>query len=117
MQIAFKKVVKEGLDFSLHVKETKFFGKVYPKRDSLVLCQGDIKGEVSHICDRCGKDMVLDVNEKVEILISDGIYEGDTDEFDVVEFYDGLIDFDELLNSEIEAIKSDYHYCENCLKN
>ncbi len=49
------------------------------------------------------------------IFISDGIYE-DTDniEIDVIESLDSVADLDEILESEIELIKSDYHNCDNC---
>lgn len=117
MQISFKKVNKEGIDFSLHVKELNFFGKLFAEQNSLVLCKGKIKGNISHICDICGSDMVLEIDQDVDIFISDGIYKSNKEnEFDVVEFYGGIIDLDEVLNSEIEAIKSDYYYCKECNK-
>ncbi|MEO1938885.1 MAG: hypothetical protein ABGW85_09675 [Sulfurimonas sp.] len=55
------------------------------------------------------------MDEEVEFFISDGIYEDDSSiELDVVESFDGIADVEELLNSEIELIKSDYQSCDNC---
>ena len=33
---------------------------------------------------------------------------------DTVEFFDGNIDLKEVFESELEAFKSDYFYCEKC---
>lgn len=116
MQIAFKKVIKEGLDFSLEKDGLNFFGKVYAKPNGLVQCVGNIKGSVEHVCDRCGDDVDLDLDESIDIFISNGIYKNsETDQIDVVEFYEDFIDFGDILDSEIEAFKSDYHYCQNCI--
>ncbi|MDR3177630.1 MAG: DUF177 domain-containing protein [Campylobacteraceae bacterium] len=121
MVIAFKKVNKDGLDFSLKRDTISFFGKVYQKSPTIALLEAKLEGELEHKCDRCAEDIRLRVDEKVEMLISDGIYKTtEIDEFAredvlaVVEIYDGLIDFNEILQSEIELYKSDYHYCATC---
>ncbi|MDR1614208.1 MAG: hypothetical protein LBS26_01425 [Campylobacteraceae bacterium] len=114
MEIAFRKIAKEALDFELVKERVKFFGKVFRKSSDLVLLKADLIGEISHVCDRCGEDLKLEINEPLEILLSNGVYNGEIDEIDVVEFYDGYIYFDEILQSEIESIKSGYHYCNKC---
>jgi uncharacterized metal-binding protein YceD (DUF177 family) len=116
LQIAFKKVNKEGIEFSLNTEELNFFGKLYTKSNGLVSCKAKIEGETSHICDRCGDDLVLKIDEDIDIFISNGVYENnEKDEIDVVEFYDEIIYLDEILNSEVEALRSDYHYCNKCI--
>ncbi|MDR2341485.1 MAG: DUF177 domain-containing protein [Campylobacteraceae bacterium] len=121
MEIAFKKVSKEGLDFSLKYDTISFFGKVYQKFQTIVLLKGKIEGELEHRCDRCAEDIRLRIDEKIEMLISDGIYKmteidgfANEDNLAIIEIYDGLINFDEILQSEIELYKSDYHYCITC---
>ena len=60
------------------------------------------------------KELLL-VDEKVEFFISDGLYKEDNNmDIDVVESFNEIADLDELLISEIELIKSDYHCCEEC---
>ena len=56
------------------------------------------------------------VNERVEVFASEGLYEDNEGEelLNVIEFFDGSIDIDTMLQSEIEAFKSDYHYCGQC---
>ena len=34
----------------------------------------------------------------------------------VIEFFDGKIDFDEVIQSEVESFKSGYFYCDECSK-
>ena len=44
-----------------------------------------------------------------------GIYKDKDDELsNTIEFYNGQIDTDEILISELEAYKSDYFYCDKC---
>jgi len=66
-------------------------------------------------CDICAEEFKLTVDEDIEFFISDGLYEDDGSiELDVVESFDANADIDELLHSEIELIKNDYHSCDNC---
>ena len=69
-----------------------------------------------HLCDRCSENFKLLVNERVEVFASDGLYEDKEGEelLNVIEFFDGSIDIEAILQSEIEAFKSDYHYCGQC---
>ncbi|MGL7298935.1 hypothetical protein, partial [Salmonella sp. NW910] len=76
-----------------------------------------ISGTLEKSCDICAQDFNLKVNEEVEFFINDGIYEDDSSTLlDVVESLDGNVDLEEILHSEIELIKSDYHSCGNCSK-
>ena len=56
------------------------------------------------------------MNERVEVFASDGLYKDQEGEelLNIIEFFDGLIDLEVVLQSEIEAFKSDYHYCGQC---
>ena len=54
-------------------------------------------------------------DEDVNLILSDGIYKDEEENLDdAVEFFDGFINLEEVLTSEIEAFKSDYFYCEKC---
>jgi hypothetical protein len=56
----------------------------------------------------------MNINEEIDFFLHDGIYNRNDNLVDVVECMNGTADLDELLNSEIELIKSDYKCCENC---
>ena len=79
------------------------------------MLKGNLNGSLKKSCDICAEEFELLLDEDVEFYISDGVYEDvDNIELDVVESLDGNADMEELLNSEVELIKSDYHSCESC---
>ena len=79
------------------------------------MLKATLSGSLQKACDTCAEEFKMPIEEEVEFFISDGVYEDDNDTLlDVVESFDGIADIDELLSSEIELIKSDYHSCENC---
>jgi len=115
MKIMLRKVTSTPLDFSIKPNEISFKGYFEYHKGKLILLNANIEGPLHTQCDRCGDEFCMNLNEKVEFFISDGIYEDEEGiELDVVESFDGQIDVEELLHSEIELIKSDYHSCDNC---
>ena len=116
MNIEFKKIPTTGIHFETSFGEIRFSGEAIKSGKSLVKCTGVMEGSLSHLCDRCAEGFKLMVNERIEVFASDGLYEASEGEelLNVIEFFDSLIDFDLILQSEIEAFKSDYHYCGQC---
>lgn len=114
MQIPFKKVSQTGLDFETRIDDVAFSGKLYKKDKYLVECEGNISGSIEHACDICAKDMSLQIDEKVVLFFHDGVCEDQPDSLDVIEFFTGKIDLDEVLESEIASIKSGYFHCSTC---
>lgn len=112
MKIEFFKIKSDIIPFDLKFDDINFNGILKRKDSKLVECKASLSGNLQHICDRCGEDMSLYLNEELNLLLSDGLSESDT--LDIVEFFDKKIDLNELAQSEIEAIKSGYHYCEKC---
>jgi len=116
MQIEFKKIPTTGIHFETSFDEIRFFGEALKISKTMVKCMGNIEGNLHHACDRCGENFKLMVNENVEVFASDGLFKDQEGEelLNVIEFFDGSIDIDTMLQSEIEAFKSDYHYCGQC---
>ncbi|WP_455757691.1 hypothetical protein [Sulfurimonas sp.] len=114
MKITLRKVGKIPLDFEVKSNEITFKGYLEYHSGKLILLKADLTGSVDTQCSRCGEDFKLSLDEKIEFFISDGLYDGDDIDIDVVESFNSLADINELLNSEIELIKSDYHSCEKC---
>lgn len=115
MKYTLRKVTSTPIDFELKSGEITFKGYLEYHSGKLILLKADLQGSLPKSCDICAEEFNLLVDENVEFFISDGLYEGDTNiELDVVESFDGGIDMEELLDSELELIKSDYHACENC---
>lgn len=118
MKIAFLKITPTPTPFEIERDGVKFIGTLSRKNYALVKCEAKIQGEIEHSCDRCAADIKLDIDEQISLLLSDGEYRGNDGELaDVIEFFNGFIDLDEVLLSEIESYKSDYFYCDECKSN
>jgi uncharacterized metal-binding protein YceD (DUF177 family) len=72
-----------------------------------------MKGSVPVECNRCGKEFDYLFDTALKLTISDQIVEA-KDDLDIIEFLDGNIDISFILQSEINTIKSEYHYCDQC---
>jgi len=114
MKIVFKKVPSSGVDFKTSFEEIKFYGTLEKKSRNLVQCTGKLEGTLTCLCDRCGENLSLHVDEKIDLLASDGLYETSDELVEVMEFFDETVDLDTILQSEVETLKSDYHYCSTC---
>jgi len=115
LKVILRRVTKTPLDFEVKSDEITFKGYLEYHSGKLILLKATMTGLLPKSCDICAEDFILQVNEEVEFFISDGIFDNnDTVELDVIESFDGSADLDEILNSEIELIKSDYHSCPNC---
>ena len=114
MQVVLRKVTKTPLDFEVKSDEITFKGYLEYHSGKLILLKADLKGLIRAECSTCGEDFDLEVDEKVNFFISDGLYDGGDIDIDVVESFNSIADLDELLISENELIKSDYHSCEDC---
>lgn len=114
MKIAFKKLGSQPLHFEANSDNTFFSGDIILKKSNLAQLNGTITGSISIPCDLCAEEVECSLNEEISFYLSDGIFEGNDDELDVVEIDNSMVDLDELLKSEIELIKSDYFCCKNC---
>ena len=115
MKVVLRRVTKTPLDFEVKADEITFKGYLEYHKGKLILLKANLIGSILKNCDSCAEEFKMPVNEEVEFFISDGIYEDDNSvELDVVESFDGNADIEELLHSEIELIKSDYHSCDEC---
>lgn len=118
MKVVLRKVNTTPLDFEIKSNEITFKGYLQYHSGKLILLKAKLSGKLDADCDICADEFKLEVNEDVEFFISDGIYEKHEESlFDVVEVLNSTADLQEMLNSEIELIKSDYNICENCKKN
>ena len=115
MKVTLRKVTKTPLDFNIKSNEITFKGYLQYDAGKLILLKADLTGSVETECSKCGEEFRLPLDEKIEFFISDGIYSDEHNlDIDVVESFDSSADLDELLNSELELIRSDYHSCKNC---
>ncbi|MGA1932876.1 hypothetical protein ACH5BF_09195 [Arcobacter sp. YIC-464] len=115
MKIEFKKVPQNPSEFSASLDSVEIEGTFCKISQSLVKIDAVLKGNTDIDCCRCGITDIITLNEKANFLLSDGIYKDDSESEDlVIEIENNTIDFDEIIQSELESIKSDYYLCENC---
>jgi len=120
MKIDFKKVSQNTKKFNLTYNSVSFFGTFAKLSLKLIDVKSSIIGKIEVQCYRCGNNFNKDFNENVNFLLSNGVYSSnDEKNFDkiVIEIDNNLINFEEILQSEIESFKSDYHLCDNCFSN
>ena len=116
MKIEFKKVPQITKELEVIYDSVKIEGTFCRISQSLVKVEAVLKGNTDIDCCRCGTTEVIEVEEELKLLLSDGIYKNDESEYLVIELDNSLIDFDEIIESELNSIKSDYHICNECLQ-
>lgn len=116
MKIEFRKVPLTPKEFQTDYDSVKIEGSFCKISPSLVKIDSKLTGNMTVECIRCGEEDTITLNEELNFLVSDGIYKSDSheDESVVIEIEDSLIDFDEIIQSEISSIYTDYHICANC---
>ena len=119
MKIEFRKVPQQPKEFLCELTSVKFLGTFCKISSKLVDVKSKIEGDVEVNCCKCGVSFNTHMEENINFLLSDGIYSSD-DERDldkiIIEITNNLIDFEEILQSEIDSFASDYHVCDNCKK-
>ncbi|NWF66493.1 MAG: hypothetical protein HXX81_03385 [Campylobacterales bacterium] len=115
MKLEFKKILNLPKTFCFEKENLSFVGSLKKVKNNLVEIDGFIKADVILTCDRCGKEYQEKFDSEVKIFASEGLFSGDLDEI-IYEFHEGYIDLSEIVYSEIESLKSDYHYCDECIE-
>jgi len=115
MKIEFKKLPFTEKEFVNEFNSVKLEGTFCKISSTLAKVQVTLAGNTAVECCRCGKDYAILVDEDLEFLLSDGVYKNiDSDEL-VFEVENNTVDFDQIIESELSSIKSDYHICNDCL--
>ena len=113
MKIIFDKVSSTSKPFELELKGVKLGGTLAKSGYHRVALDAKLSGEVELDCDRCGKTYRHNIENHLKLSLSDEVIE-DKDDLDIIEFLDGVIDLTYILESEINALKGAYHYCDDC---
>ena len=116
MKIEFRKAPQTTKELEFIHNSVKIEGTFCKISQSLVKVDAVLLGNTDIDCCRCGITEIIEVNEELHLLLSDGVYNKDESEYLVIEVENNLIDFDEIIESELNSIKSDYHICKDCLQ-
>lgn len=112
--IPFKHLNSVPLEFEVKSENILFKGTLVHKKGKIAELNGTISGSILIPCDICAEIVSKELHEEVSFYLSDGIVANSEDELDIVEITAPMIDMEELLNSELELIKSDYFCCPQC---
>lgn len=113
MLIGFEKIGTSPKRVSLETDGVTLDGSLEQASRDMVILDGKIVGRQPIICDRCGADFALEVNQKLHLNLTNKVSQN-KDDLDIIEFLDGVIDIGYIIQGEINALKSAYHYCEKC---
>ncbi len=118
MKIEFRKIPQNTSEFDISSDSVKFSGVFSKISTNIAKVDGTIEGNFTVDCCRCGEEMSIPLSEKTEFLLSDGIYkQKDEDDLIVIEVEDHFVDFEELLQSELESLRSEFYTCDKCKDN
>jgi uncharacterized metal-binding protein YceD (DUF177 family) len=118
MKIEFRKVPFTPKEFIAELDSVKLEGTFCKMSPRLTKVEATLVGSTSVDCCRCGVEYTISLNENLEFLLSNEVYNDEAElENLVIEIENDIIDFDEIIESEISSIRSDYHICNVCLDN
>ena len=113
MKIVFAKVVQTAKPFELEHNNVCLKGSLKKSGYHRVKLDGELTGEIELACDRCGITYIELVNVPLQLTLSDQVVETE-DDLDIIEFTDGVIDLNFIVESEIASLESSYNYCDRC---
>ena len=113
MKIVFDKIGQTPKPFDLEVESISLEGTLTKRGYRRVRLEGELKGATEVACDRCGEVYQYDMRGSLHLTLSDEVIETE-DDLDIIEFVDGVIDLEFIVQSEIASIKNSYHNCKVC---
>jgi len=119
MKIEFRKIPLQESEFEIDSNSVKFLGTFSKISSKLAKINSKISGTCDVDCCKCGVTFNVPIDLKIDFLLSDGIYSSEEDdgEYVIIEVEDHILDFSEVLHSELESLKSEYHVCDTCQNN
>ena len=113
MRIVFDKIGQSSKPFDLEVEGVSLKGILIKRGYRRIRLEGELRGATEVACDRCGEVYQYDMNSSLHLTLSDEVIETE-DDLDIIEFVDGVVDLEFIVQSEIASIKNSYHNCKVC---
>ena len=116
MKVEFRKIPLQETEFEISSNSVKFLGTFSKISSKLAKINSNLSGNYDVDCCKCGITFDVPVDSDIEFLLSDGIYssESNDEELVIIEVEDHFLDINEVLHSELESLRSEYHVCDNC---
>jgi len=113
MKIVFDKIGQSPKPFELSVNGIALQGSLTKSGYHRLRLEGKLSGQVNLSCDRCAEAYQYDMESPLNLTLSDQVIETE-DDLDIIEFIDGIIDLEFIVQSEIASVQNSYHYCKAC---
>jgi len=113
MKIVFDKIGSTKKPFELSVLDVSLEGTLVKSGYHRVRLEGELDGSVELSCDRCGDAYEYDMKSPLHLTLSDEVIETE-DDLDIIEFINGVIDLEFIVQSEIASIENSFHCCKTC---
>jgi len=116
MQLNFQKIPYTSSSFTATYNDINLEGNFIKIDRNLAKIDAKLKGILDLECYRCANEFQSDIDEEFSCIISDGIYKAEDNSLEdiIIEIDENMINFDDIIISEIESIKSDYNSCGKC---
>ena len=115
MKIELKKIPFNPKEFETSLDGVKLKGVFYKENQNVAKIEAILSGTIQVDCNICADSFVKEIDDNLKLIITDKIFNGFDEEFDVIEIPSQTIDFDDIITSEIESIKLDFdNVCNNC---
>lgn len=118
MKIEARKITSTPKKFTFTLSDENYNvaieGSLYKLENGLIKIDSTMVGSISLICDLSGDDFIKNLNENIVLFAKDGIWKNqihqiNSEDFDVIEFFDGYIDLEFIFRGELESMQFDYH--------
>ena len=119
MKVEFRKVPNIAKEFKISLNSVNFLGTFSRISNKLVKIDAQIVGNHPVECCKCGKKFIVSIDEKQVFTLSDGIFSSEDERENeiIIEIDNHIINFEDILNSELESLNSEYHICDDCSTN
>ncbi|MBN2823836.1 MAG: hypothetical protein JXQ76_00815 [Campylobacterales bacterium] len=113
MKILFDKVGSNAKEFEYQKDAIILKGSLSKKSHHEVHLEANLSGDITLDCIRCGVSYLHRLDNGLDLILSDKVVETQ-DNLDIIEFLDGVINIEDIVDSEINSLESEYNYCSAC---
>jgi len=115
LKIELRKIPFNKSDFETSLNDVVIKGIFYKETPNIAKIEAILNGEVEVKCVKCLEYFTKKVEDELKLIITDRVYNGFNNEYDVIEINSNIVDFDDIITSEIESYKLEYdNICEEC---
>ena len=114
MTIYFKSIGYEPKKIENNLDGAILNGIIQRVNNQFCKLTGTISGDIIKKCDICSEDNKFIFEYNIDYMLVDGIYNKDIEDDNIIIEFDEVIDFDYVIQSELESIKCDYYKCKVC---